>query len=105
VTVPVQSENERRNPFWRDRAECRTYEPEIFFPRPSSGVGAEYDPKVRFARDICAACDVQRECAIEALNGEWRHGVWAGVYLSPSTAAETRDAARQKLRGIAGVAS
>lgn len=94
--------------FWRDRAECRSHDPEMFFPRPGTGVGAEYDPKVRAARDICAACDVQRECAREALTGgswSWLHGVWAGVYISPSTSAEIRGATREKLRKIAGVSA
>jgi hypothetical protein len=93
------------DPYWRGRAECANHPPEVWFPRVRPGVAANYDPKVRAAQAICATCTVQRECAAEALNGTWRNGIWAGVYISPSTHAEVRDSAQNKLRTIARAAS
>jgi len=60
---------------WRDSANCRTVDPELFFPAAShAGVGA--------ARAICRRCDVFTECLRDALDtppGWDRDGIRAGT--------------------------
>lgn len=55
-------------PAWHASAACRGKGPEIFY--------AERGDDTRPAKDMCAACPVQVQCA-EAGSRE-RHGVWGG---------------------------
>ena len=56
---------------WQDRARCRDYDPEIFFP--------EKGGSSREAKRICAQCTVQRECLDYALSNDERFGIWGGL--------------------------
>lgn len=61
---------------WRERAACRTADPELFF-------ADEHDQAaLNSAKAICAECDVQGPChALWATlpPGERQHGVWFGT--------------------------
>ena len=58
-------------PDWRKDALCAETDPEVFFP--------EKGGSARWAKSICAVCDVREQCLAEALvNGE-RYGIWGGV--------------------------
>lgn len=67
---------------WRDRAICRSLDPDIFFPRTGDISGIDY------ARQICAGCPVVQECldaAMEAEHGtgkDSRAGVFGGLSSS-----------------------
>src|SRR5438874_5929158 len=56
---------------WQDRARCREYDPEIFFP--------EKGGSSREAKRICAECPVRIECLNYALRRDERYGVWGGM--------------------------
>jgi WhiB family redox-sensing transcriptional regulator len=56
-------------------AECRKYDPEIFFPEPL--VDSVVDPYVT-ARDICGKCSIQDECLTYALTHRESTGMWGG---------------------------
>src|SRR5438552_7734272 len=56
---------------WQDRARCREYDPEIFFP--------EKGGSSREAKRVCAECPVRIECLNYALRRDERYGVWAGM--------------------------
>lgn len=63
-------------PNWRSVAECRSADPDLFFPISSSGMALK---QVAEAKEICARCRVQRECLMFALVTRQRHGVWGGM--------------------------
>lgn len=56
---------------WMDRAACKGEDPEIFFP--SQGQSAE------LAKQICASCEVRKECLDFAEASNARDGIWAGL--------------------------
>lgn len=53
------------------RGNCRSVNPEVFFP--SDGVGVDA------ARRICATCPVREPCLEYALDHHVEHGVWGGA--------------------------
>lgn len=73
--------------FWEDDSDCKNYPLEAFF-------GSEEEPltakEARFAKRICRACPVLRDCLINALKEQEPHGVWAGL-----TAVERRRILRE----------
>ncbi len=50
---------------WRERARCRSVEPETFFP--TAEAGPVYEAQVAVAKSVCAKCPVRAECLDEAL--------------------------------------
>ncbi len=66
---------------WRDRAACRTADPELFFPDPTAGGGAA-QKRYKQAKAICATCPVVAEClswALTAAPAGMDYGVWGGL--------------------------
>jgi WhiB family redox-sensing transcriptional regulator len=55
---------------WRDYAECRKHDPELFYPLSAT------DPTIRQAQAICRRCPVFAQCAIAGRDERW--GIWAG---------------------------
>ena len=56
---------------WRDKAECKGADPELFFP--------ERGASTRLPKEWCMKCEVRAECLEYALvNGE-RFGIWGGM--------------------------
>lgn len=60
---------------WRDQAECRPEEPELFFPVGSTGPAAE---QIEEAKAVCRRCPVMQQCLGWALDTRQDHGVWGG---------------------------
>jgi hypothetical protein len=56
---------------WQERARCREYDPEVFFP--------EKGGSSREAKRICSECPVRIECLNYALRRDERYGVWGGM--------------------------
>ena len=56
---------------WKDDAECRDADPDMFFP--PEGVN------IREARAVCARCPVQEQCLEYALKHNIEFGVWGGM--------------------------
>jgi hypothetical protein len=50
---------------WRDRAACRSVDPELF--QPSTESGPAHDAQVAEAKAVCAGCPVRRTCLEFAL--------------------------------------
>ena len=58
---------------WRDQAECRKVDPELFFP---VGTGRAAQQQTEAAKAVCRQCAVVCECLTAARgNG----GVWGGT--------------------------
>jgi WhiB family redox-sensing transcriptional regulator len=55
---------------WRERAECRKYDPELFYPLSTAS------PAIRQVQVICRRCPVIAQCAIAGRDERW--GIWAG---------------------------
>ena len=56
---------------WQDRARCREFDPEIFFPERGGSSKA--------ARAVCAKCEVRAHCLEYALNNKEQFGIWGGT--------------------------
>lgn len=50
---------------WRSRGNCRSADPELFFP--AAECGPVFEEQVAEAKAVCAACRVRRECLTDAL--------------------------------------
>lgn len=61
---------------WVEQGNCRSYDPEIFFPVSATGVG-RIDTEQ--ALSICRSCTVRPECLRWALRVGEAHGVWGGT--------------------------
>lgn len=68
------SENRRED--WRNRAACRTEDPELFFPRGNTGPALW---QIEEAKKVCRQCDVREKCLDWALTNDQDHGVWGGM--------------------------
>jgi WhiB family transcriptional regulator, redox-sensing transcriptional regulator len=60
-----------KNMVWRQLADCRGVEPEIFYPIT--------DEEAEEAKAICAGCPVRQMCLDFALSNRERDGVWGGA--------------------------
>jgi WhiB family redox-sensing transcriptional regulator len=59
---------------WRERANCRGIDPNLFHPeRGSNG----HD--MATAKQVCAGCSVRKECLEYALDNMEKVGVWGGL--------------------------
>ena len=61
---------------WRDRASCRTVEPDLFFPVGTTGVALV---QIEHAKSVCGTCDVKDACLEFALATNQESGVWGGT--------------------------
>jgi WhiB family redox-sensing transcriptional regulator len=61
---------------WRNRAACRTEDPELFFPVSDVGPGAAQTAE---AKAVCAHCPVQAKCLDWALEAGLDFGVFGGT--------------------------
>lgn len=61
---------------WRDLAACADHDPDMFFPAGETGPAAD---QIRFAKRVCAACDVQDECLTYAIETNQASGIWGGL--------------------------
>jgi WhiB family redox-sensing transcriptional regulator len=61
---------------WRRHANCRTHNPELFFPVGTTGPAAHQTER---AKSICFACPVMTECREWAIRKGEDSGVWGGM--------------------------
>lgn len=61
---------------WRQDAECRDLDPNLFFPIGVTGAAVE---QIAAAKDICSACPVRAECLEFAITTNQEFGVWGGT--------------------------
>lgn len=74
---------------WKDEANCRNMDTELFFP----GLGGNVP---QFVKEVCAECTVSEECLWYANETSADYGVWGG--MSP----RERQAWRRKNRVTLG---
>ncbi|MFI9151738.1 WhiB family transcriptional regulator [Streptomyces sp. NPDC053367] len=81
---------------WRERAECRHHDPDLFFPIGSSGPALLQTEQ---AKAVCGGCPVREACLEFALDTAQGMGVWGGTsenerrhLLRRRRAAERREA-------------
>ncbi|MFJ2262901.1 WhiB family transcriptional regulator [Streptomyces sp. NPDC087844] len=60
---------------WREYAECRTVDPDLFFPIGSTGPALV---QIEDAKSVCRRCPVREECLNWALDTGQSIGVWGG---------------------------
>lgn len=61
---------------WRQRAACRSLDPDLFFPIGSTGTAAD---QIEAAKAVCRSCSVRTECLEFALATNQEAGVWGGT--------------------------
>jgi WhiB family redox-sensing transcriptional regulator len=61
---------------WRDRAECRNADPELFFPVGTTGPAIH---QLKQAKLICGGCGVRAECLQWAIDASVDYGVFGGL--------------------------
>ncbi len=66
---------------WKARGSCEGMNPEIFFPRPTTGPSSSPAAarRVAAAKRICHGCPVIAECRSWALRHGEAWGVWGGL--------------------------
>ncbi len=61
---------------WREKASCRSVDPDLFFPVGTTGIALE---QIEQAKAVCRACDAQSACLEFALSTNQESGVWGGT--------------------------
>ncbi|MEV7402979.1 WhiB family transcriptional regulator [Streptomyces sp. NPDC091267] len=61
---------------WREHAECRNEDPDLFFPIGSTGPALV---QTEDAKAVCRGCPVREECLQWALENGQDTGVWGGL--------------------------
>ncbi|MFD9792792.1 WhiB family transcriptional regulator [Streptomyces sp. NPDC059070] len=61
---------------WRERAACRTEDPELFFPTYRRRFA---DQQLADAKAVCRRCPVASACLQWALSHNEKRGVWGGL--------------------------
>ena len=73
--LPVDVLEIRDRERWMQEGNCRTTDPDVFFPEKSGQ--APHD--VRNAKKVCGNCPVLTECLGYALSQEFVFGIWGGT--------------------------
>lgn len=61
---------------WRQRAACRSVDPDLFFPVGTTGMAIE---QIDHAKQVCTLCPAQLPCLEYALSTNQDSGVWGGT--------------------------
>ncbi|MFC8426288.1 WhiB family transcriptional regulator [Streptomyces sp. NPDC057236] len=77
---------------WRERAACRTEDPDLFFPIGTSGPALMQTEQ---AKAVCRHCPVREQCLQWALDTGQSIGVWGGTSETERRALKRRIAARR----------
>ncbi|WP_314220529.1 WhiB family transcriptional regulator [Streptomyces zaehneri] len=74
---------------WREHAECRNEDPDLFFPIGTSGPALLQTEQ---AKTVCRRCPVREQCLEWAMETEQTLGVWGG------TSEDERRALKRRIR-------
>ncbi|MCU1395639.1 MAG: WhiB family regulatory protein [Ilumatobacteraceae bacterium] len=69
---------------WSRSAICETADPDLFFPQPGTDT--------TYARSMCKACPVRRQCLDYALETKQKFGIWGGMTESQRRRLRREDA-------------
>ncbi|MFF7853274.1 WhiB family transcriptional regulator [Streptomyces sp. NPDC007904] len=81
---------------WRNRAACRTEDPDLFFPIGTSGPALMQTEQ---AKTVCRGCPVREQCLEWALDTRQTIGVWGGTSETERQALRRRAAASRRASG------
>ncbi|HEX4902446.1 MAG TPA: WhiB family transcriptional regulator [Acidimicrobiales bacterium] len=71
-SIPVSLDRDE----WRQFAECRDTDPDLFFPVGTTGPALE---QIANAKAVCRTCEVQGLCLEYAISTNQDSGVWGGT--------------------------
>ncbi|MEU5634903.1 WhiB family transcriptional regulator [Streptomyces rishiriensis] len=77
---------------WREHAECRTEDPDLFFPIGTSGPALLQTEQ---AKGVCRRCPVREPCLEWAMETDQTLGVWGGTSETERRALKRRIRARR----------
>ncbi|MCQ9134268.1 MULTISPECIES: WhiB family transcriptional regulator [Streptomyces] len=77
---------------WREHAECRTEDPDLFFPIGTSGPALLQTEQ---AKAVCRRCPVREPCLEWAMETDQTLGVWGGTSETERRALKRRIRARR----------
>lgn len=72
---------------WVDKAACRQFDPELFFPLGSGPAAARQAAR---AKAVCACCQVSAQCLTWALQNGEVDGIWGGLDADERRALNSR---------------
>ncbi|MER5377323.1 WhiB family transcriptional regulator [Streptomyces sp. NPDC002132] len=78
---------------WRQHAECRREDPDLFFPIGTTGPALLQTEQ---AKAVCRRCPVQEPCLEWAMETDQTLGVWGGTSENERRALKRRLRARQR---------
>jgi WhiB family redox-sensing transcriptional regulator len=61
---------------WREKASCRSVDPDLFFPVGTTGLALD---QIEQAKAVCRACPAQEPCLEFALSTNQESGVWGAT--------------------------
>jgi WhiB family transcriptional regulator, redox-sensing transcriptional regulator len=61
---------------WREKASCRSVDPDLFFPVGTTGIALV---QIEHAKSVCQQCDVKQACLDFAIQTNQDSGVWGGT--------------------------
>ncbi|WP_406010726.1 WhiB family transcriptional regulator [Streptomyces sp. NBC_00637] len=77
---------------WREHAECRHEDPDLFFPIGTSGPALLQTEQ---AKAVCRRCPVREQCLEWAMETDQTLGVWGGTGENERRALKRRIRARR----------
>ncbi|WP_329406548.1 WhiB family transcriptional regulator [Streptomyces sp. NBC_00704] len=77
---------------WREQAECRSEDPDLFFPIGTSGPALM---QAEQAKAVCRRCPVREPCLEWAMETDQTLGVWGGTSETERRALKRRIRARR----------
>ncbi|MFF1544960.1 WhiB family transcriptional regulator [Streptomyces sp. NPDC058291] len=77
---------------WREHAECRTEDPDLFFPIGTSGPALLQTEQ---AKAVCRHCPVREPCLEWAMETDQTLGVWGGTSETERRSLKRRIKARR----------
>ena len=85
---------------WRQDAECRDLDPNLFFPIGVTGAAVD---QIAAAKGICSACPVRAECLEFAITTNQEFGVWGGTSEDERRVLRRQWRARQRAQKVIAV--
>ncbi|KQX63889.1 MULTISPECIES: WhiB family transcriptional regulator [Streptomyces] len=78
---------------WREHAECRNEDPDLFFPIGTSGPALLQTEQ---AKAVCRRCPVREQCLEWAMETDQTLGVWGGTSENERRALKRRTRAARR---------
>ena len=80
---------------WREKASCRSVDPDLFFPIGTTGLALD---QIEQAKAVCRACPSMEPCLEFALSTNQESGVWGATSEEERRKLRRQWVARQRQR-------